>query len=142
MTDPAVTTGTPPPPPAATPRPRNPWAIAGSALLVLVVVAVIAANFVRVPYVLISPGDATPLDDTVVSVAGEPVHPPDGIFLFLTVQVSTRDPTVWRWLFAKIDDDVSIEKRENVIGCTSYEQSAKLNDLLMLESQDAAKTLA
>ena len=108
----------------------------------MVIVAVVAANFVRVPYVIISPGEATPLDDEVVSVAGAPTHPHDGVFLFLTVHLTTRDPTVWRWLFAKLDSNVRIEKRENVIGCASYAQSSRLNDLLMLESQDRAKTVA
>ena len=141
-TEPLVTTG-PPPPPSPSPRRYSRWwGIVGSALLVLVMVAVVTANVVRVPYVLISPGGATPLDDTVVSVAGAPTHPHDGTFLFLTVQVSTRDPTVMRWLFAKLDDDVTVEKRENVIGCASYAQSNKLNELLMQESQDTAKTLA
>ncbi len=123
-------------------RPQSWWAIVGSAALALVIVAVIAGSFIRVPYVIISPGDATPLDDDVVTVDGPRTHPHDGVFLFLTVQLTTRDPTVWRWLFAKLDDNVTIEKRERVIGCASYAQSSRLNDLLMRESQDHAKTVA
>ena len=142
MTDSLVTTGPPPPPFVERTRRSRWWGIAGSALLVLVVVAVITANLVHVPYVIISPGDATPLDDNVVSVLGVPTHPHKGQFLFLTVQVSTRDPTVWRWLFAKLDGDVDIVKREAVNGCASYEENARINDLFMRESQETAKTLA
>ena len=47
-----------------------------------------------------------------------------------------------RYLFAKLDDDVDVEKRENVIGCATYDESARINTELMTQSQDDAKTVA
>lgn len=142
MTQPTVTTG---PPPAIPPRPsgrRRAWSIAGVVALGLLGVVVVAANFVRVPYVIISPGDATPLDGDIVEVSGAETYEHSGSLLFLTVRVSNRDPSVWRWLFAKLDSGVTITKREEVIGCASYDENARLQDLLMIESQDSAKTVA
>jgi PDZ domain-containing protein len=104
--------------------------------------AVIAGNIVRVPYVLVSPGDAMPLDDQVISISDAPTFTDSGEFLFLTVRVSNRDPSLWRYLFAKLDDDITVTKREDIIGCASYEESAKLQVLLMNVSQESAKTVA
>ncbi|MBM3672729.1 MAG: PDZ domain-containing protein [Actinobacteria bacterium] len=114
----------------------------GIVALAVLAVAVVAANFVRVPYVIISPGDATPLTEDVVSVKGVETHEHSGELLFLTVRVSNRDPSVWRWLFAELDSDVTVTKKEAVIGCASYEANAELQNILMLESQDIAKTVA
>jgi Lon-like protease len=111
-------------------------------VLVAVAVIVVAGSIVRVPYVIISPGGATPLDDQLVSVHGARTYPHEGEFRFLTVGVTNRDPTVWRWLFAKLDDDLTIEKKEEVIGCASYAENQRFNDVLFQESQDTAKTLA
>ncbi|MEX2269444.1 MAG: S16 family serine protease [Acidimicrobiia bacterium] len=133
-------------PPLGSPPPRSrrhrAWNVVGVVGFVLLGVVAIGANFVRVPYVIISPGDATPLDEHVVEVSGARTYEHSGELLFLTVRVSNRDPTVWRWLFAKIDSGVDVTKREEVIGCASYAENARLQDLLMLESQDSAKTVA
>jgi Lon-like protease len=104
-------------------------------------VALVAAAFVKVPYVIISPGAATPLDD-VVRVAGAPTYEHRGELLFLTVRVSNNDPNLYRWLVAQLDGEVSVEPREDVLGCASYAATARLNGLLMQESQDAAKAVA
>jgi PDZ domain-containing protein len=98
--------------------------------------------FIKVPYVIISPGDATALDEQIVSISGAPTYAHDGSLLYLTVSVSSSDPNVWRYLFATLDDDVEVEKRETVIGCASYEDNAKLQDELMRQSQDLAKEVA
>ena len=104
--------------------------------------AVIAGNLVRVPYVLISPGDATELDERVVSISGAPNFQDSGAFLYLTVRVSNSDPSFWRYVFAKLDGDVTVSKREDTLGCASYAESASYQNLLMLESQQDAKTVA
>jgi len=114
----------------------------GIAALALLALVVVAANFVRVPYVIISPGDATPLDESIVEVSGAQTYEHSGRLFFLTVRVSNRDPSVWRWLFAQLDSGVTITKREEVIGCATYDENARLQDLLMVESQDSAKTVA
>jgi Lon-like protease len=141
MTQPTVTTA--PPPPALPPRRRRRWwHVVGVVALSALAAAVVAASFVHVPYVIISPGDATALDTRVVTVAGARAYPHRGDFLYLTVRVSNHDPTVWRWLFAQLDGDVSVVKRQDVIGCASYGDSSRLNDLLMRQSQVTAKTVA
>jgi PDZ domain-containing protein len=142
MTQPTVTTGPPPAIPSPRSGRRRAWNIAGVAALALLGVVVVAANFVRVPYVIISPGDATPLDGSIVEVSGAETYEHSGRLLFLTVRVSNRDPSVWRWLFAQFDSGVTISKREEVIGCASYDENARLQNLLMIESQDSAKTVA
>jgi PDZ domain-containing protein len=116
--------------------------VAGVIGLSALAAAVVAASFVHVPYVIISPGDATALDQRVVTVSGARTYPHGGDFLYLTVRVSNSDPTVWRWLFAQLDGDVSVVKKQDVIGCASYADSSRLNDLLMRQSQVVAKTVA
>lgn len=139
-----------PPPPGPPPHTggsrgarRNLWApwLAGIAT-VLVLVVLVGAAFVRVPYVIITPGDATPLDDSVLRVDGAPTYTHDGDLLFLTVAVSNRDPNLYRYLFARLDGDASVQKRETVIGCAGYEESGRLARDQMEQSQDAAKTVA
>ncbi len=110
--------------------------------MVALAAIVTAMAVVKVPYVIISPGDATALDDSVVSVSGTKTYEHRGELLYLTVRVNNDDPNVWRWLFAQLDGDLSVEKREDVIGCASYEDSGRLNDELMLQSQDVAKEVA
>ncbi len=114
----------------------------GWALPILVVVALIAAAIVRVPYVVISPGAATPLDDQVVSITGASTYEHDGRLLYLTVTVSNRDPNLYRWLFASLDPNAAVMKREAVIGCASYAASDRLAVDEMDQSQDAAKAVA
>jgi len=119
------------------------WRIAGVVIAVVVGAAAIGANFVHVPYVIISPGDATPLDNQVVTVSGARTYPHSGEFLYLTVRLSNHDPSVWRWLFATLNGDDTVEKKADVIGgCASYTESARLNELLMQASQSDAKTVA
>lgn len=138
-----MASGPPPPPPLPPRRRRLVWRAIGVSLACSLGATVIAANFVRVPYVIISPGEATALDDSVVSISGSPTYHHKGKVLFLTVRVTNRDPTLWRYLFSQLDGDVSVEPREDVIGgCATYEETGRLNDLLMEESQDIAKTVA
>jgi Lon-like protease len=142
MTDISGATSTPPPP-VIPPRARRGWRRhIGIALLGVLAVLAGAASIVKVPYVIISPGGATPLDDQLVTVTGAESYPHDGEFLYLTVGFTNRDPNVWRWLFAQLDDDDTVVKREEVIGCASYAENQRFNDVLMNVSQDTAKTLA
>jgi PDZ domain-containing protein len=98
--------------------------------------------FIKVPYVIISPGEATALDRDIVSISGARTFRQRGELLYLTVRLSNSDPNVWRWLFAELDDDVSVEKREDIIGCASYADNGRLQDELMRQSQDIAKEVS
>lgn len=124
-------------------RLRHPWLVlTGAVLASLVVVALLVAPFIHVPYVIVSPGNATPLDDTVVQVHGASTYEHDGELLYLTVTVSNRDPNLYRWLFAKLDPDTEVSKRQTVIGCAGYEESNRLAVSAMDQSQETAKAVA
>ena len=120
-------------PPAAAPAGRRRWprpagrrsadagaagrrGVARCASRSVVLVALLVAPFIHVPYVIIGPGDATPLDQPVLQVHGAPTYDHNGDLLYLTVTVSNRDPNLYRWLFAKLDPDADVSKRQSIIG--------------------------
>ncbi|MET0627657.1 MAG: PDZ domain-containing protein, partial [Acidimicrobiia bacterium] len=132
----------PGPRPPGPSRGRRIAAIALSAIGVLIVVVVVAGFFIHLPYVIISPGSATPLDDSVVTIEGAPTYGHEGNVLFLTVRVTPHDPNLWKYLVAKLDPDKEVVKRENVLGCLSDNDNAAFNTLLMSQSQDDATKVA
>ncbi len=141
------TTGTGPPPPPELPEPTPgrrhsvlAWVLTG--LAVLVGAIVIAGFLIHLPYVIISPGSATPLDSSVVQIDGARTYPHDGNVLFLTVRVSTQDPNVWRVVTSWLDPDRDLEKRSDVVGCLSDAQNQAFNTELMDQSQNDAKYVA
>jgi PDZ domain-containing protein len=141
---PEAATGTDPAaaPPTAPSRGR-PWLAVGlSAIGVLIVVVVVLGFVIHLPYVIISPGEATPLDEEVVTVDGAPTYGSAGNILFLTVRVSNHDPTVWRVLTSVLDSDREVEKRSNVVGCLSDTENSTINARLMQQSQDSAQDVA
>jgi PDZ domain-containing protein len=106
------------------------------------VVVLVAGFLIHLPYVIISPGDATPLDSRVVTIEGAPTYRHRGDVLFLTVRVTTHDPTVWRVVASLLDSDRQVEKRQDVVGCLSDAENAQINARLMQQSQDSAKYVA
>ena len=78
--------------------------------------------------------------------AGPGAHRNDdanGELLYLTVTVSNRDPNLYRWLFAKLDPDTDVSKKQSVIGgCASYAESNRLAVSAMGQSQETAKAVA
>jgi PDZ domain-containing protein len=130
---------------APQPRPargRTSLAAALSALGVLVVVLVVAGFLIHLPYVVISPGYATPLDEKVITVDGAQTYEHRGNVLFLTVRVTTHDPTVWRVVTSWLDPDREVVKRSSVVGCLSDSENVTINARLMQQSQDVAKDVA
>ena len=138
---PAAAASSPPGPPPPS-RWRTIVAVGLSVLGGLLVVAVIAGFLIHLPYVVISPGEATPLDSSVVMINGAPTYPSANNVLFLTVRVSNQDPTVWRVVAAWLNSDEDIEERSNVVGCASPEDNVTYNTLLMQQSQSDAKDVA
>jgi PDZ domain-containing protein len=135
----------PPPelPPATRSRKHSVLAVVLSVLGVLIAGIVVAGFLIRLPYVIISPGSATPLDAQVVRIEGAPTYPEDsGNLLFLTVRVSTREPTVWRVVTSWLDPDRAVEDRESVQGCLTDAQNQQFNSQLMDQSQNDAKYVA
>jgi PDZ domain-containing protein len=103
---------------------------------------VIAGFFIHLPYVIIAPGDATPLDQRVVTVHGAPTYDHNGDVVFLTVQVSNHDPNVWRLVASWLDPDREVVKRESAVGCLSDTENTTINTQLMDQSQNDAKRVA
>ena len=135
------------PPPELPPRTRSRkhtvLAVVLSTVGVLIAAIVIAGFLIHLPYVIISPGSATPLDSQVVQIDGAQTYPDDpGNILFLTVQVSTREPNVWRVVTSWLDPDRDVEKRSNVQGCLTDAQNQEFNSELMDQSQNDAKYVA
>jgi Lon-like protease len=135
------------PPPEASPtsgrRRHTVLAVVLSCLGVLVVGIVIAGFLVHLPYVIISPGSATPLDSQVVQISGAPTYTDtSGSLRFLTVQVSTRDPNVWRVVTSWLDPDRDVEDRDTVQGCLTDTENRNYNADLMDQSQNDAKYVA
>jgi PDZ domain-containing protein len=135
--------GEPPPLAPAPPSRRRRWVRRiATGLLVLLAVAAIAGLFIHLPYRIISPGSATPLDQDVVSVRGASTFPHRGRLLYLTVRVTPSDPNVYRYLFAHLDSDVQIIGRSDFQGCASDAENLRISNLEMRDSQDTAKTVA
>jgi PDZ domain-containing protein len=133
---------------AGTPAARRPrrrrkvLSIVLSVVGALLVVVLIAGFVIHLPYVIISPGEATPLDKHVITVNGAPTYGHNGNVLFLTVRVSNHDPTVWRLVTSWLDPDRDIVKRGNAVGCLSDSENTTINARLMQQSQDDAKKVA
>ncbi|HEY3672192.1 MAG TPA: PDZ domain-containing protein [Acidimicrobiia bacterium] len=138
----------PPPPPPELPastrsRKHTVLAVVLSTLGVLIAVIVVAGFLIHLPYVIISPGSATPLDSSVVQIEGAQTYPDHaGNVRFLTVRVSTSEPNVWRVVSAWIDPDRALEDRTSVQGCLTDAQNQTFNTELMDQSQNDAKYVA
>jgi PDZ domain-containing protein len=139
----------PPVPPAPRPpvprrrgRLRTALAVVLSAIGVLVVIALVAGFLIHLPYVVISPGTATPLDNQVVTISGASTYAHRGDVLYLTVRVSNSDPNAWHVLVSWLDPDVDIEDRSDVVGCLTDAENNFVNNKLMQQSQDDAKYVA
>jgi PDZ domain-containing protein len=117
------------------------WGIVAGVLGSIIGIAAIAAAFITLPYRIISPGEATPVSD-IVEIHDAKTYDHRGSFLFLTVSVSNRDPSVYRYLAAWFDDDSEIVKKEIILGQGSQQQDNQLNQQLMDQSEVTAKEVA
>jgi PDZ domain-containing protein len=128
----------------ATPARRRHTALAVvlTIISVVVVLAIVAGFVIHLPYVIISPGEATPLDDRVVMINGAQTYPHRGNVEFLTVRVSNHDPTIWRLVSSWLSPDRDIVKRTSAVGCLSDAENTTINALFMQQSQDDAKSVA
>jgi PDZ domain-containing protein len=132
------------PPDAQRRRRRLPtWVAAALSVFAAVLILLTVAGFViHVPYVIISPGEATPLDSRVITVDGAPTYGHGGNVLFLTVRVTNHDPTIWRVVASWLNSDREVIERDAAVGCLSDDENATINKRLMQQSQDDAKNVA
>ncbi len=145
MTEPIPGSVVPPPPEPPEPRRSRRHTVVAvvlSTVGVLLAVVAVAGFLIHLPYVIISPGSATPLDSSVVRIDGAQTYPHDESVRFLTVRVSTHDPNVWRVVTSWLDPDRAVEPRDDVVGCLSDEQNVVFNTELMDQSQNDAKYVA
>ena len=82
----------------------------------IAVVGVVGAS-ITLPYVIFSPGDATPVDD-YLKISDAQTYRHTGSLLLLTVRVSNGRPNVWRFLQASLDDDSKVEGEDDYFGGT------------------------
>ncbi|HEX6311195.1 MAG TPA: PDZ domain-containing protein [Acidimicrobiia bacterium] len=136
-----TTPGATTPPPVEPGRRRRWWRYAFGTVAGLVVVVAVAAAFVRLPYVLISPGTATPVED-VVQIEGATTYEHDGSVLFLTVNVSSERPNVYGALGGWLDDDVDVLPEEDVFPDRNREEERERNRVAMTASQVTATKVA
>jgi Lon-like protease len=127
--------------PPGPPRRRRPWTRALAALVALVAAVAIAGLFIPVSYVIIQPGDATPVSGAV-SVKGAPTYPSRGSLLFLTVSISNGKPNLWRYLGASLDADADVISYHDYFGKTTPAEDRKRNVQAMDTSQEVATQVA
>src|SRR6478752_5685312 len=113
--------------------------VVGLALLIAVIG--IAGARITLPYVIFSPGDATPVDD-YMKIADARTYHHSGSLLLLTVRVSNGRPNVWRFIQASLDDDTKVEGEKDVFGTTPRKTADRQDVQQMQESQLAARQAA
>lgn len=148
-----MTSPAPPPPeapPVAAPAPtgsrasrprRSRLKVAATTLAGLLLVAALAGLVVHVPYVLVEPGDATPVRH-VVRISGAPTYRDPGSLLFLTVSVRDR-PNLWQWARAQaLDRDAQVLSEHDYLEGRSRREDQQLDVALMDQSEVLAKKVA
>jgi PDZ domain-containing protein len=120
-------------------RPKWPYVVA--IVVSLAVIVALLGTIIRLPYVIYSPGDATPVEG-IVKISGAHSYRSKGEVLFLTVAVSSERPNVWRFVQAKLDDDSEIIGEDRFLGGQSRKQVNRENVVAMDDSQLAAKKVA
>ena len=131
----------PPAPPSPPSGPRRRWPLVFGLSVAVVVLIVLLGTVIRLPYVIYSPGDATPVEG-IVRISGAKTYRSRGAVLFLTVAVSRGRPNVWRFLAAKLDKDSDIVGEDNFLQGQSRSRVDKENVVAMDDSQLAAKKVA
>jgi Lon-like protease len=116
------------------PRSRGRWLFVLA--IVIAVVGILGAR-ITVPYVIFSPGDATPIDD-YLRISGARTYRHNGGFLLLTVRVSNGRPNVWRFVQASLDDDSKVIGEDKYLGATPRRKVNARDVQEMEDSQHAA----
>jgi PDZ domain-containing protein len=129
--------GAPPGPPA----PRRRWPVVVAVVIGVALVVGLLGAVIRLPYVIYSPGSATPVEG-IVKVSGARTYRSRGQVLFLTVSVSTERPNVWRWVQASLDSDSDVVGENSFLQGQSRSTVDKENVAAMTDSQAAAKKVA
>ncbi|AKL74240.1 putative secreted protein containing a PDZ domain [Actinobacteria bacterium IMCC26256] len=127
------------------PRPRRKaarvLAICGFLLIPLTLVVLFLGTVIRLPYVIFSPGSATPVAP-IVEIKGARTFPTRSDLLFLTVSVSNQRPNIWRYIQASLSSENTVVEEVKYLGGSTPKQDLAVNQMLMTESQEDAKAAA
>ncbi len=110
-------------------------------LAVLLGLIGILGTYIKVPYVIFSPGSATPAAD-YVEISGAKTYPRDGALFLLTVSVSNGRPNFWRFVDASLDDDSRVIGERDYFGDVPRGRVERASVQMMTESQLTAKQAA
>ncbi len=106
--------------------------------MVLLLVPVVVAAFVRVPYYLISPGEARPVAQLIQVKDGQAqVYDPEGDILFTTVSLA-GDVNVFEALRGWLDDEVDVVPERQITGGAPRKEVRQLN----IQAMDTSKLTA
>lgn len=110
--------------------------------VLLAVVPIIAGVFIRVPYYLISPGEARGVAE-LIKVKGDAaqVFPPKGKILFTTVSLA-GDVNVFEALSGWFDDEIEVIPEKQITGGAPRQEVRQLNIQAMVDSKLTATKVA
>ena len=119
--------------------PRRRWWLGFSIAAAVFVCLLIAAALIKIPYVAVSPGDASAAESRV-QIVGAKAYQDAGRVLFVTV--SERDLTILDSAFAWLDPDTEIRRFDEYYGTKSPTQDRQENLKAMNSSKDFATYVA
>jgi PDZ domain-containing protein len=97
--------------------------------VILLLIAVLAGFWIRLPYYTISPGGSLPVESRI-SVAGARTYTPHGSIRLLYVRERAR-VNVWRYVQAKLDPNIDLFKEKDFLQGTTpeFQQAVAENDM-------------
>ena len=108
--------------------------------VVVVLVGVVAASVIRLPYYTLGAGAVRPTG-TLISVEGGRMYPPDGGMAYTTVSVNGRI-NAWQALVGWLDSETDIVKEDLILQGRSPKESQQVNLQEMADSKDTATNVA
>lgn len=116
--------------------------LAVSLILIIIISVVQIGTKYHMDYVILSPGTADPVGQTI-HIEGVKSFQPKGTIRFLTVLVTVNRPTLFEYLKAKyLEDDNELVEWDLLRGDESSEEEQTANEMAMTGSQNAAKVVA
>jgi Lon-like protease len=134
--------GSPPPPPPPVRRPRRTRRFAGTVagtVVALLVVQLVIASQVKLPWVAFEPGSVTATAERL-TITGAPVYETEGEILFLAVRVNRL--SALEWITRARSTDISIQREVDVFGDQTPDEARRINQQLMNRSKSNAELIA
>jgi len=127
----------------AGPRRWRRAAVIVGAVVAIVGLVGLAGTVIRVPYVIIAPGEAAPVGPTI-TVTGARTYPHRDDVLFVTVSIygASARPSLWRYLAARADPDTEVLREDRYLGGQSRRVVRRDAVRDMVLSQQEATTAA